>query len=682
MTLKGKCQTCRARKVKCDERKPKCSACSKGNRECTYNAGTPAAFVVEDPTRYSKHGKAQVAPRVYPLPLHSGPSSGRLEEIISSSEVPAKDSPEATGAVYRVTSERHTGGGGMFRTLAVISKERANDKRMYSHQQRRRLQLHLQYLKRTATSIPYQAISPETQLVKRYISVLDGRPLETQPLAILGTWIESIPARIGCSPHVDLAVEFLADSLRFFREKNFSNRKVALRAKAKALKSLQLAVDQCRTRQTYDTAIAMKIHFAAEVFMGITDFFHAIHTVALGELLRVGPLADPDEEHAWSLIDNTYGEDVSEALVASRSSIYDNEYWINATRPAAIPHHASLLQRASMSIMHLAIRLPRLVCLVRYIVEHPEETDLVALAFDLAATLWSVDPVDELNRLFDASITRRPIPPDQEIADIVSDTIYFDSVVTAVQASRYWSTMISLCGVTETLYINFPEFYAEYALPNITGVYHRDEESASGLARCIPYALSIDPALPILPLRIYTTLNIAAGTWHRLAKRLKVRQESGEADNAEIIKRLEQAERMIDWTVAVCNDTHDLWKVQRIGKELLLAAVEDMAGGPVHHWLPRAVSFEAEDGEMVMKLKYGIPLPSVKEDGDPHVWNRSTTTRSPFEKNKDMGPRIPPSLLNKPVRFEDNGPQPIQEVTADESSGRVPSLDCPNAGAS
>lgn len=221
--------------------------------------------MVEDPTQYSKHGKAQVAPRVYPLFADGVRSVGNINEVHSTWQGPVATITTDSESGFHVTAERAAGGGGVYRTLALVNKERINNPRRYTHQQKRRLQLHLQYLKRSSTFIHYRVTAPETQLAQRYVAVLNGHPLEEQPLAILGTWVMTIPSRIGNSPHVDLAVEFLTDSVKFFRESNFTNRKVALRSKAKALKALQLEVDQCQTRQTYDTAIAMKIHFAAEV---------------------------------------------------------------------------------------------------------------------------------------------------------------------------------------------------------------------------------------------------------------------------------------------------------------------------------------------------------------------------------------------------------------------------------
>lgn len=38
--------------------------------------------------------------------------------------------------------------------------------------------------------------------------------------------------------------------------------------------------------------------------------YHAVHAFGLAELLKSGMIANVDDEHFWSLIDNTYIDDV------------------------------------------------------------------------------------------------------------------------------------------------------------------------------------------------------------------------------------------------------------------------------------------------------------------------------------------------------------------------------------
>lgn len=110
-----------------------------------------------------------------------------------------------------------------------------------------------------------QFVTSQTALAARYLNLLGSRPTEEQPFAILGSWVESIPSRIGKSPAVDLAVEYLIDSFDVYRDPSFSTKSEAMATKSRALRELQLIIGNERTRKSYDAAIATKIHFMAEV---------------------------------------------------------------------------------------------------------------------------------------------------------------------------------------------------------------------------------------------------------------------------------------------------------------------------------------------------------------------------------------------------------------------------------
>jgi len=151
-------------------------------------------------------------------------------------------------------------------TLAMRSQERPGRIQKVSSQQRRRLQIHLdQLLRGTSPTMPKQFVGAHTSLAARYLSLLGDRSLEEQPFAILGSWIESIPSRIGKSPAVDHAIEYLVDSFSQHQAPSFSGRRKALASKSSALRELQVFVANETTRATYDTILAMKLHFIAEV---------------------------------------------------------------------------------------------------------------------------------------------------------------------------------------------------------------------------------------------------------------------------------------------------------------------------------------------------------------------------------------------------------------------------------
>lgn len=89
--------------------------------------------------------------------------------------------------------------------------------------------------------------------------------IDHQPLSILGTWIESIPSRIGSNRMMDLAVDFFVHSYAVYCNDTYSQRKLASASKEKALKELQLFVHDRGNRPTYDVVLATKMHYASEV---------------------------------------------------------------------------------------------------------------------------------------------------------------------------------------------------------------------------------------------------------------------------------------------------------------------------------------------------------------------------------------------------------------------------------
>jgi hypothetical protein len=124
---------------------------------------------------------------------------------------------------------------------------------------------HLQHLQEESALVSVRPSSPETTLIARYIDMLGSQSPGKQPLSILGTWVQSIPSRIGSSRMLDLAAEFLINSYSTYRDDTHSKRKLARATKAKALRELQLIVLSAQTAPKYEVLLATKMHYAAEV---------------------------------------------------------------------------------------------------------------------------------------------------------------------------------------------------------------------------------------------------------------------------------------------------------------------------------------------------------------------------------------------------------------------------------
>ncbi|KAI4660114.1 uncharacterized protein J4E79_005918 [Alternaria viburni] len=267
---------------------------------------------------------------------------------------------------------------------------------MREYRQNLALQVYLQKLREESPLVPYQPSSPETTLISRYVGVLGPEPAGRQPFEVLGTWIQSIPSRIGSNKMLDLAVQFFVDSHATYRDDMHSKRKVARASKAKALKELQLAVMNTDNKVTYDILLATKLHYAAEALLGLDTMYYAIHAFGIAELLRSGAVAEVDDDHFWNLIDNTYIDD-----------------------------------RASMAVMHVFIQCPYAVALIREAISNPEDTIALAIAMSYLEGLMQINVSQHVAELIETTVSVVPIPPSPDVADLMPDTLEFNSMAIA-----------------------------------------------------------------------------------------------------------------------------------------------------------------------------------------------------------------------------------------------------------
>lgn len=182
----------------------------------------------------------------------------------SSSEVDTSSTSSPSN--LHITTAREAGDGqGFFQTLAPLSKRRLAATRKAEARRKRKLELYLHHLQLERALTIMKPTSPETTLIARYIDMVGSVSIDHQPLSILGTWIQSIPSRIGSNRMMDLAADFFVHSYGVYCNDTYSQRKLASASKEKALKALQLFVHDSGNRPSYDVVLATKMHYAAEV---------------------------------------------------------------------------------------------------------------------------------------------------------------------------------------------------------------------------------------------------------------------------------------------------------------------------------------------------------------------------------------------------------------------------------
>lgn len=206
--------------------------------------------MVQDPNQLTKHGKSKAAPIVYALDSQDSESSSSI----------------STPSDLHITTEREAENGqGFFQTLAPLSRRKQVSSRRSLTSHKKQLELYLRKLLEESAITSIRPSSSENLLIARYINMLGPNSSNLQPLSILGTWIRTIPSRVGSNKITDLAVEFLINSHEVFRDDTYSKRRLAQASKEKALKELQLSVLQSSNVPTYEVLLATKMHYAAEV---------------------------------------------------------------------------------------------------------------------------------------------------------------------------------------------------------------------------------------------------------------------------------------------------------------------------------------------------------------------------------------------------------------------------------
>jgi hypothetical protein len=237
--------------------------------------------VVEDPNEYTSHGRSKTTPIVYPIRSLKDPTVTKEED-----------------SRLRLTMEKEAeNGAGMFLAFEPAAKKKKNpvSKKCVVVGQKstakclsskspstalntsprrttpRSPSADLACLSDYLTTISPTPESTESTLAARYIHIFSSSPLATNPFSILGSWVISIPARMGCDPTLYLAVEYAVNAFLKFVDPSWERVRAATQSKAKAIKSLYRALREEeesgkeRGMVRWELVLATKLHFGAEV---------------------------------------------------------------------------------------------------------------------------------------------------------------------------------------------------------------------------------------------------------------------------------------------------------------------------------------------------------------------------------------------------------------------------------
>jgi hypothetical protein len=270
----------------------------------------------------------------------------------------------------------------------------------------------------------------------------------------------------------------------------------------------------------------------------------------------------------------------------------------------------------------------------------PEATGSLASAVSLMEYLWQVDLAKYVEELIKDSVTVSSQPVSSQMADIMPETYNYNSIQSMILCTRYWMLLNLLCGMIETLHRRFPAEVALSLLPDLNTIRDIDTNAGLNLAKSLAWAEAGSQTLPLVPLRLHTPLQISIGPWLRLIRNntefLATSPTLDAQTQHQMPHELDRAVRMKEWLVEQCDRIHKQWCVSSVNEQFLIEALDAMTGEKIPDWLPTKVRFEAEDGNMVIKLEYekqnGLSQETFKlstKMSPPSQINPSRTHRDP-----------------------------------------------------
>ncbi|KAF2096993.1 hypothetical protein NA57DRAFT_57603 [Rhizodiscina lignyota] len=512
MTQLFKCDTCRARKVKCDEARPQCGECRKRARTCTYRTRDPSVLVL-DRTSATKTRS-------------STPRAGASARV---------SPPQETSIPLRFRNLRPTEeGDGVFQ---VFAPDRWSVRA--SKNGKTREEPSIDARERNLCPAPTRSLSsPENRLLSRWAAVMGSNPAYSHPLQAFGHWMALVPARIGTDVTLDLAVQYLIDSSEAYRLTRQINGNPARSTGEKALKSLQSAISSNRT--DHSIALAIKMHFVAEVFMGLGTYYYVLHVTGMARMLQNRVSHRCEDKVDCVLIEASYFEEATESLLNGRDCVYDNGILARAMQDSSIT--ATDFDTVSVMLAEQFVKIPRLARLVRESSARPDDVETFSQAVALANELY----LDDLEPLMNKVLSDTSIVPTSayKVATYFSESFHFSSIDLYTLATRYYTYRTLLFGLLQTLY-GSGNPSAHFYIDKIEG---QDIQAATALAMCVDYAMNVDLSFPLASLRVVAPIQMAFGTWLRLEKR---------ARNAADAQRGRQ---MQEWSLELANGLLRDWK--------------------------------------------------------------------------------------------------------------------------
>jgi hypothetical protein len=320
-------------------------------------------------------------------------------------------------------------------------------------------------------------------------------------------------------------------------------------------------------------------------------------------------------------------------MTAGRASFYDNNFYVSLTHPATLSDMPlTTTQSSARAMMHILIQCPRLALLIRQAISNCQDVTILASAISLAENLWQLAQANHFVDLVSCSTSTINRHMDETINDILPHGLSFDSNQSMVFCTRYWLLQVMLSGMIDTLYRHFPEQYSLSFLPDPVTMHRVDTDAAAELGKVL-LGLNANSS-PLILVRLQGPLAASIGSWHRAIRYFfahPLDNEDAGPEPSKMIKNVVRAERMKQWLLARCNRIQTRLNISAVDERAWLEALDSMAGEKMPDWIPSKVSFDSEDGEMVMRLEYHGPTRMPPNGTAPNENERVFVIRNPSQ---------------------------------------------------
>ena len=223
------------------------------------------------------------------------------------------------------------------------------------------------------------------------------------------------------------------------------------------------------------------------------------------------------------------------------------------------------LDIALAAVDYLLIKLPRLTCLVRSVLEQPFDTKAHSTATSTAEILYNSN-----EDLYIQSTLRKHTRIVKCLEGTsrspTGETFDFDGLNAFVLDTRYYLYRTLLCGLIQAL----DNFAPNSAFCNNSTAEQEDLSAATSISMCVDYAFEPTRALPLKALGVVIPIQLGLGAWHRLQHR----QSSTDAE-------YQRALLMKRWSLDRIQYLAEMWHVKPVEPKRMELVCEMFAGGPL-----------------------------------------------------------------------------------------------------